>query len=148
MQTIEATAHSRAPRERVWELVADAEGWSHWGAWRDTTIEREGNPPPAGLRAIKVLKSETRPPVTSREEVTEFEPPYRFGYKLLSSGLPLRDYDAEISLGEADDGGTDILWRSQFNPKIPLTGALFRRSLGRFIQDAAERLAREAERTS
>jgi uncharacterized protein YndB with AHSA1/START domain len=147
MQEVEASAHSRAPRERVWELVADAAGWSRWGAWKETTIEREGNPPPGGLGAIKVLVSESRPAVTSREEVTEFDPPVRFGYKLLSSGLPVKDYDAEITLAEAADGGTDIGWRSQFNPKIPLTGGLLRRSLERFTQDAAERLAREAERS-
>ena len=145
MQVIAARAHSSAPREAVWRLVEDAPGWSRWGAWKSVELEREGGPPPGGLGAIKVLTSETRRPVTSREEVTVFEPPSRFGYHLLSSGLPLRDYDATITLTEAD-GGTDIEWRSQFNPKIPLTGAMFRRALGRFIQDAAERLAREAER--
>ena len=43
-------------------------------------------------------------------------------------------------------GGTDITWRSEFDPKVPLTGGFFRRALGKFIQDTAERLAREAER--
>ena len=145
MQVIDAQSHSTAPREAVWQVVADASGWSRWGAWRAAEIEREGTPPPAGLGAIKVLTSENRRPVVSREEVTAFEPPSRFGYKLLS-GLPLRDYNASITLTEASDGGTDITWRSQFDPKYPLTGGLFRRALGRFIEDAAQRLAREAER--
>jgi uncharacterized protein YndB with AHSA1/START domain len=145
MQVVEAKAHSTAPREAVWELVADAPGWSRWGAWSESTLEREGTPPPGGLRAVKVLRSETRRPVVSREEVTAFEPPARFGYKLLSSGLPVRDYDATITLAQAGEGGTDITWRSQFNPKIPLTGALLRRALQKFTQDAAQRLAREAE---
>ena len=124
MQVIEAQAHSNAPREAVWRLVADARGWSRWGAWSGTKLEREGTPPPGGVGAIKVLTSETRRPVVSREEVTVFEPPSRFGYKLLSSGLPLRDYDASITLDEATGGGTDITWRSQFDPKIPLTGGM------------------------
>ena len=145
MQVIEAHAHSTAPRDAVWEVVANAPDWSRWGAWRSAEIEREGAPPPGGLGAIKVLTSENRRPVVSREEVTVFEPPARFGYKLLS-GLPLRNYNATIRLAEAGDGGTDITWRSQFDPKYPLTGALFRRALGRFIEDAAQRLAREAER--
>jgi uncharacterized protein YndB with AHSA1/START domain len=145
-QTIEARAHSAAPREAVWRVVADAPGWSRWGAWKKAELEREGQPPPGGLGAVKALTSETRRPVVSREEVTIFEPPSRFGYKLLS-GLPLRDYNATITLADAPDGGTDITWRSQFEPKIPLTGALFRRGLQKFIQDTAERLAREAERT-
>ncbi|MGH2979183.1 MAG: SRPBCC family protein [Solirubrobacterales bacterium] len=146
MQVIEKKAHSRADREAVWQVVADAPGWSRWGAWRASELEREGEPPPGGVGAIKVLTSETRRPVVSREEVTVYEPPSRFGYRLLS-GLPLRGYEASITLAEAPGGGTDITWRSQFDPRIPLTGGLFRRALGRFIRDAAERLAREAERS-
>lgn len=143
MQVIEGRARSQADREKVWRVVEDAPGWSRWGDWQKADLEREGDPPPGGVGAIKVL---TRRPVVSREEVTEFEPPSRLGYRLLS-GLPLRDYEATIVLTEAPTGGTDIAWRSQFEPKIPLTGGLFRRSLGRFIQDTAERLAREAERS-
>jgi hypothetical protein len=135
----------------VWQLVADARGWARWGAWRAAELEREGNPPPGGVGAVKALTSESRGPtgrpVVSREEVTEFDPPSRLGYKLLS-GLPLRDYNASITLADAPGGGTDITWRSQFDGKIPLTGGLFRRALQRFMNDAAARLAREAERTS
>jgi len=104
-------------------------------------------PTPGGVGAIKSLTSETRRPVVSVEEVTVFEPPARLGYKLLS-GLPLRNYEAEIALTEAPGGGTDITWRSQFDPKFPLTGGLFRRALQKFTDDAARRLAAEAERTA
>ena len=146
-QVIEAHAHSAAPREAVWQVIADVPGWSRWGAWRSSELVHEGGPPPGGLGAVKVLTSENRRPVVSTEEVTVFEPPSRFSYKLLS-GMPLRDYNATITLTDAGDGGTDITWRSQFEPKYPLTGGLFRRALGRFIKDAAQRLAREAERAS
>jgi hypothetical protein len=145
MQVAEATAHSEAPRDAVWRVVADAAGWSRWGAWKSAEIEREGDPPPGGLGSIKVMVSERRPAVTSREEVTEFEPPSRFRYRLLS-GMPLRDYEGTITLAESPGGGTDITWRSQFEPKIPLTGWFFRAVLQRFIADTARRLAREAER--
>lgn len=143
MQVVQAHAHSAADREAVWRVVADAEGWSRWGDWQRAELRREGEPPPGGLGAVKALE---RGRVTSVEEVTAFEPPARFGYRLLS-GLPLRDYEAQITLAGAPGGGTDITWRSQFEPKIPLTGGLFRRGLQRFMQDAAERLAREAERS-
>jgi len=145
MQVVQATARSTAPRQVVWDVVADASGWSNWGAWKEASIEREGDPPPGGLGAIKVLVSERRPSVTSREEVTVFDPPTRFGYRLLS-GLPLRDYEAGITLADAAEGGTDITWRSQFEPKIPLTGGFFRRILQTFMEETVQRLAREAER--
>jgi hypothetical protein len=143
MQIVEARAHSAADREAVWRLVADARGWSRWGAWQSAELEREGDPPAGGIGAVKALK---RGRVVSREEVTEFEPPARFGYRLLS-GLPLRGYEAQVTLAAAPGGGTDITWRSRFEPKIPLTGGLFRRALQRFTQDTAERLARAAERS-
>ena len=142
MPVVEAHAHSAAGREAVWAVVADAGGWSRWGDWESAVLEQEGDPPPGGLGAVKALK---RGRVVSREEVTVFQPPARFGYRLLS-GLPLRGYEAGIALADAPGGGTDITWRSQFEPKVPLTGGLFRRALQRFIADAAQRLAREAER--
>jgi len=143
MQVVEAHARSAAGREAVWVVVADARGWSRWGGWEAAELEREGDPPPAGLGAVKALK---RGRVVSREEVTVFDPPSRFGYRLLS-GLPLRGYEAEITLTDAPGGGTDITWRSQFEPKVPLTGGLFRRALQKFMADTVQRLAREAERS-
>jgi len=143
MQVVEAHARSAAGREAVWAVVVDARGWSRWGGWESAELEREGDPPPAGLGAVKALK---RSRVVSREEVTVFDPPSRFGYRLLS-GLPLRGYEAEITLTDAPGGGTDITWRSQFEPKVPLTGGLFRRALQKFIADTVQRLAREAERS-
>ena len=146
MQRVQAQGHSTADREAVWRVVADAPGWSGWGAWRKSELQREGDPQPGGLGAIKALTSETRRPVVSVEEVTVFEPPARFGYRLLS-GLPLKGYEAQITLAEAPGGGTDITWASQFDPKIPLTGGMFRRGLQKFMEDAVRRLAREAERS-
>jgi hypothetical protein len=128
--------------------VSDGSGWSRWGAWRETSLEREGSPPPDGVGAIRVLVSEARGltgrHIVSREEVTEYDPPSRFGYKLLS-GLPLRDYNASITLADAPGGGTDITWQSQFDGKLPLVGGLLRRALQRFMEDAVGRLARAAE---
>jgi len=148
MQRVEAKAHSNATRETVWRLVSDGSDWSTWGAWRETRLEREGNPPPDGLGAVRVLVSEQRGlsgrPVVSREEVVTNDPPQRLEYSLLS-GLPLRDYRGTIELADAPGGGTDITWSSRFDGRLPLTGGLFRRALQKFTQDAAERLAREAE---
>ncbi len=42
--------------------------------------------------------------------------------------------------------GTDIRWRSSFTAKIPGTGWLYRRQLGRFIQRMVDGLAARAAR--
>ena len=141
-QTVDEGAHSRAPREAVWALVADPLGWTDWGPWSRAEVLREGVPPPGGLHAVKRLKTYT---ATVVEEVTLFDPPARLHYEM-RSGLPLRGYRAEISLDEADGGGTDIRWATQFEPKLPGAGALYRSILSRFTAGAVERLARAAER--
>jgi len=140
-QSVDERGHSSAPRERVWRLVADAGGWSDWGPWTSAEVLREGTPPPGGLHAVKRLKTF---PTTVVEEVTVFDPPTRLGYEM-RSGLPLRGYQAEITLSDAGDGGTDIRWHTEFEPKLPGTGGLYRRVLSRFTARAVERLARAAE---
>ena len=140
---VDERAHSRAPREAVWQLIADPRTWSDWGAWSRAEILREGEPPPGGLHTVKRLRLF---PTTVVEEVTVFEPPTRLGYEL-RSGLPLRAYRAEISLTDTSGAvGTEIRWRAQFEPKLPGTGAFYRRTLARFTAQTAERLARAAER--
>ena len=64
---------------------------------------------------------------------------------MLEAGLPLRDYKAVITLTPAA-GGTSINWRSTFRPKVPGTGWLYRRELGKFIKGTVEGLAAAADR--
>jgi hypothetical protein len=142
-QVIDAKAHSRAPRDVVWSILADGGNWSQWGLWTRSELERAGRPEPGGIGAIKRL---ARGGLNLREEVTEFEPPSRYGYRLLS-GLPVRDYHAEVALSETG-GGTAIHWHSEFDARFPGTGGFLRRSLQRAVSDVAGRLAAEAERRS
>jgi uncharacterized protein YndB with AHSA1/START domain len=140
-QVVDESARSSAPPEAVWRLVADPLTWSDWGPWSEAEVLREGTPPPGGLHTVKRLKTF---PSTVTEEVTIFEPPARLGYEL-RSGLPLKGYQASITLTPAN-GGTDIRWHAEFEPKLPGTGGLYRRVLSRFTADTVKRLARAAER--
>ncbi len=96
-----------------------------------------GDPVPDGVGAIRVF---TRRPITSREEVVAFEPPSPLGYRLLS-GLPVRDYSAEVRL-TPQGAETEIHWRSEFESGVPGMSAF----IGRIIPGVAERLAAEARR--
>ena len=73
-----------------------------------------------------------------REEIVERRPQERLVYALLS-GLPLRDYRAEIDL-TPQAGGTEIRWHTTFAPKFPGTGRLFRGGLAKVTQQFVDGL--------
>ena len=77
--------------------------------------------------------------------MVECRPGEAFAY-VLEKGLPLRDYKAVVTLTPAAGGGTAINWHSTFRAKVPGTGWLYRRELGRFIRRTTEGLARASDR--
>jgi hypothetical protein len=139
---VEATARTSAPREVVWDVLADVSSWRDWGDWHTTELEREGDPPPGGIGAIRLT---ARRPLRVREQVEVWEPRTRFGYTLLS-GLPLRDYHSVVTLTDAGGGGTNLHWESRFDVAVPGTGALLRWLVRRVLADIAAKLVAEAER--
>lgn len=139
-QVVQIEVTSKAPPEAVFALLADTAGWTSWAPMDEA--ERVAPAPEGHPEGVGALRRFRRGRTVSRERVVAFEPGVRFGYELLS-GLPLRDYRAEVSL-HPEGGGTRIVWRSTFRPKVPGTGWLFRTGLSRFIADVARRLATAA----
>jgi uncharacterized protein YndB with AHSA1/START domain len=131
--------HSDAPPERVFALLEDAPGWKDWTRFSVARYEREGDPPPHGVGAIRNLGFRT---FTSREEVVAYEPPHHLAYVLLK-GVPVREYRADVTL-TPDGTGTLITWTSTFEPKYPGTGWLMSAFLTAVLHDFARRLARHA----
>jgi uncharacterized protein YndB with AHSA1/START domain len=131
---IEHSAHSDAPRSRVWKKLADLEGWHEWGPWTKTTFDGETR------TMVGDRKKLTGQPYVMKERVTKLEPEERFEYDLLS-GLPVRNYHAVVTLTDAGGGGTDIRWRASFNPPWPIAGGLWRGAMLKVIRDVSERLA-------
>jgi polyketide cyclase/dehydrase/lipid transport protein len=144
---VEASAHSSAPRDAVWAVVADLRGWKDWGPWEVTDLLEEGSPDPNGEGALRRIRASQRSMGRRpwlKERVNVFEPPMRFGYTLVS-GVPLKDYQATITLTEAGEG-TEIVWRLEFEGKFPGAAAMARSALEPFLKDVTGRIAREAER--
>ena len=106
-----------APPETVFEVLTDHRGYADITPMRKVEIEREGEPAPNGVGAIRVLRA-VGPPL--REEVIAYEPPTRFSYKLIS-GLPVRDHVGTVQLAAAD-GGTRVTYAVRTIPTIPLVG--------------------------
>ena len=138
----EATRRIDAPRQAVWDVLADVESWKDWGNYEVSELERQGDPPPGGIGAIRVTG---RRPIKVREEVEIWDPPSRFGYTLLS-GLPLRDYHAVVTLSDSGAGATNLHWQSRFDVALRGTDAVARFLAGKVLADVARQVGDEAER--
>ena len=136
---IEVTAHSQATPDAVFALLGDGSTWPRWSPIEAFELERAGDPPPEGVGAIRVFR---RGRTTGRDQIVEVVPGRRLGYVSLS-GLPVRDYQAHVELEPAGDG-TTIRWQASFAPKVPGTGWVVERGLGRFLDQCAEGLAKHA----
>jgi uncharacterized protein YndB with AHSA1/START domain len=107
-----------APPETVFEVLTDHRRYSEITPLRKAELEREGEPAPNGVGAIRVL-SAVGPPL--REEVIAYVPFTRFSYKLLS-GLPVRDHVGTVELTPST-GGTKVVYAVRTTPTVPLVGA-------------------------
>ncbi|MEH1129497.1 SRPBCC family protein [Micromonospora sp. CPCC 206061] len=136
---IDVSAHSAADAATVYALVESGATWPTWTGLGSFELERPGEGVPEGVGAIRVFRTW---PFTSREEIVERVPGRRLSYVLLS-GMPLRNYRADIDLTPKADG-TTIRWHSTFDPAVPGTGWFWRWLLGRFLRDCVNGLAREA----
>ena len=127
----------------MWDLLADVTTWPSWTGFSETSYEREGEPSPDGVGAIRRLRMG---PLRSKEQVLAFEPPTRFSYDYTGT-LPFDRYVATVTLTPAGTG-TTIDWRSEFEAKWPLAGGALRLLMTFVLGDIAKRLARAAERPS
>jgi hypothetical protein len=142
-QEISVKAWTSATPAEVYRLLRDGTTWPLWSPLDSFELEREGADGGESLGARRVFRTGRS---TSREEIVELQPDRRFSYALLS-GLPLRDYRADVDLAPRD-GGTEIHWHSRFHAKYPGTGVLFRTALGKFIRRCANGLAAYATEAS
>ncbi len=124
MQQIECTAHIEASPERVFELISDHEGMARWSDAREVVLRHPGYPAPNGVGAVRVIRARG---VAVEEEVVAYDPPKRMEYRV-TAGIPVRDHHGEIVL-EPVAGGTQVVWRVRFRPRIPGTGWLLRRGM-------------------
>lgn len=106
-----------APPETVFEVLTDHRRYAEITPVRRSELEREGEPAPNGVGAIRVLRS-VGPPL--REETIVYEEPRRFSYKLLS-GAPLRDHVGTVEL-TPQGGGTKVTYAVRTTPTLPLAG--------------------------
>ena len=136
-------ARSLATPEQVFAVLADVPRWQEWAGpvVPASSYERQGTDAPGGVGAIRRLGSG---PLSSREEIVEYDPPRRLAYVLLN-GQKRHGYRAEVELTPLPGGGTNIVWSGSFRPPLPGTGPLMLLGFRRLVGGFAHRLAARAE---
>ncbi|HET7121496.1 MAG TPA: SRPBCC family protein [Solirubrobacterales bacterium] len=132
-----------APPEIVFDVLTDHRRYPEITRLRRAELEREGEPAPNGVGAIRVLSAvPVGPPM--REEVLAYERPRRFSYTVLS-GLPFRDHVGTVEL-EPGGGGTKITYAVRTTPTVPLAGGAVIFGLKQAIKSLLGGVAKESER--
>jgi uncharacterized protein YndB with AHSA1/START domain len=130
-----------APPEIVFDVLTDHRGYAAMTSLRKSALEREGEPAPNGVGAIRVLGT-VGPPV--REEVISYEPAVRFSYKLLS-GLPVRDHVGTVQL-TPQGAGTKVVYAVRTTPTLPLAGGAVVGAVKLAIKQILNGVSAESER--
>jgi uncharacterized protein YndB with AHSA1/START domain len=130
-----------APPEVVFEVLTDHRRYAELTPLRRSVLEREGEPDPNGVGAIRVLTA-VGPPM--REEVIAYDRPRRFSYTVLS-GLPVRDHVGTAVL-EQSPAGTKVTYALRTTPTIPYAGGVVMLVLKRAISQLLNGVSAEAER--
>ena len=130
-----------APPEIVFDVLTDHRRYTEITQLRRAELEREGEPAPNGLGAIRALTL-VGPPM--REEVIAYDPPRRFSYKILS-GLPVRNHVGTVELSPSD-GGTKVVYAVHTTTTLPLGGLAVVAGVKQGIRTLLSGVAEESER--
>lgn len=141
MASFTFTREIAAPAETVFEVLTDHRRYSELTPLRKSELEREGEPAPNGVGAIRKLTA-VGPPL--REEVIAYQQPSRFSYTLLS-GLPVRNHVGTVEL-KADGEGTKMVYAVRTQPTIPLAGPVVVAVIKQAVKGLVDGIAGESER--
>ncbi|MBK5219678.1 MAG: SRPBCC family protein [Thermoleophilia bacterium] len=133
--------HIAAPPQLVFDVLTEHHLYAAITPMRKSVLEREGDPPPNGVGAIRALTS-LGPPL--REEVIAYNPPDRFSYKLLS-GAPVRDHVGTVELS-GDGEGTRMVYAVRTVPTLPLVGSAVVAVVRQAIKALIKGISTESER--
>jgi hypothetical protein len=118
MPTVEVTRTIQAPREAVFDVLADHANYDRFRGIRGSELVRDGDPPPNGVGALRRILIG---PLRFDEEITVYEPPSRLDYLIVGLNVPFDHDGGQIRLSEVD-GATRVDWTSTFRVSTPVVG--------------------------
>jgi hypothetical protein len=101
-------------------------------------LAKEGVPAPNGVGCVRVFSNAG---VEIHEEVLTFDAPRRMTYRIVKGVIPIKDHLGDVAF-EADGSATRIVWRCQFNSRVPGLGGIFRAFITRIFRNTLNGLAR------
>lgn len=126
-----------APAERVFDALTDHRNYARMTPMRVSTLEKEGDPAPNGVGAVRKLGL-VGPPIV--EEVVGYERPTRFAYKALK-GLPVKEHLGEVALRDVG-GRTEMTYTVSYTAAVPRTepvvGAVLKQAVGALVRGIAK----------
>jgi len=140
MIVIQVERTARASASRIFQLLYDGPSWPRWSKFTKFRLEKKGISERLGIGAIRVMSTRIS---RVREQIIDAEPDTRFSYTLLS-GLPLKDYRADVEL-TAFGENTRIVWRARFRPQFWGTGWFWRMIIQFVIRDTMTGLVSAAQ---
>jgi hypothetical protein len=113
VKVVNVTAPTNVPGEKVWEVLADFDGFLKWagGGEGEITIEGEGI---GMVRHLKMSVGEIA------ERLTLLDPVKRIlGYQLVyGEPLGMKQYQAHVQVVDAGSG-CEIIWKGEFEAADP-----------------------------
>lgn len=143
MASFTFTREIAAPAATVFEVLTDHARYSEITPLRRSELERQGDPAPNGVGAIRKLTA-VGPPL--REEVIAYEAPSRFSYTLLS-GVPVRDHVGTVEL-TPEEGRTKMVYAVRTQPTVPLIGPVVVAVTKQAVKQLVDGIVKESERRS
>ena len=137
---VEAEGAAGARPDVVWALVSDANTYPRWGPWSEGGY-RPQSEGPSRKGSVQWFRYGRR--TTSVEEILEIEAPRRIVYSVLS-GLPVKNYRAEVTLTPTASNGTSVRWTATWDKTF--MGRMVHRKLQKVYPEIVNALLAAADR--
>jgi hypothetical protein len=126
----------KAPMGTVFDAFVDHAAYAQMTPMRKSSLEKEGDPAPNGVGAVRKLEL-LGPPIL--EEVTGYERPSYFAYKAIK-GLPVKEHLGEVRLSEAANDCTRVHYKISYTPSIPgpVVGIILKQAVGGLLRGIAK----------
>ncbi len=144
MPSQEVKLHCRimASPERVFDFFCDHESFGRIWPGKITRIKASDNPDnPNDVGSVRQV---CLGPMCFEETQITCQRPSLIEYTV-TRGSPIKNHRGRIRITPGADGGTDIDYRIEFDPRIPCTGGLIARNLAKDWSKGIAPIIRELE---